>query len=159
VGIIRRPGDRQDAADRLDPVDGAVLGDEIDPGLNRRSSSAWAKYADAFRRISFAWRSSRFSRSSAYALALFWCQTRLLVSNPAENPGHVRPAAPSGAVSRQSNRSSRPVHCEALKSWSLGETRRGSQVQQGPFPDLARVVVGFARQDGWRELRFGQLSM
>jgi hypothetical protein len=30
-----------------------------------RSSSAWAKNADALRRISLAWRSSRFSRSSA----------------------------------------------------------------------------------------------
>src|SRR3954453_10795661 len=65
VGAIRRRGDRQNAADRLDPVAGAVLVDKGDHGLNRRSSSAWAKYADAFRRISFAWRSSRFSRSSA----------------------------------------------------------------------------------------------
>jgi hypothetical protein len=60
MGMIRRRGDRQDAADRLDPVDGAMLGDEVDHGLNRRSSSAWAKYADAFRRISFAWRSHGF---------------------------------------------------------------------------------------------------
>src|SRR3954451_6955650 len=43
VGAIRRRGDRQNAADRLDPVDGAVLVDEGDHGLNRRSSSAWAK--------------------------------------------------------------------------------------------------------------------
>ncbi len=33
----------------------------------RRSSSAWAKYADAFRRISFARFSSRFSRSSSFS--------------------------------------------------------------------------------------------
>jgi hypothetical protein len=37
---------------------------ERDHGLDRRSSSATAKYADALRRISLAWRSSRFSRSS-----------------------------------------------------------------------------------------------
>jgi hypothetical protein len=43
VGMICRRGDRQDAADRLDPVDGAVLVDEGDHGLNRRSSSACAK--------------------------------------------------------------------------------------------------------------------
>ena len=43
----------------------AMIVDERDRGLNRRSSSAWAKYADALRRISLAWRSSRFSRSSA----------------------------------------------------------------------------------------------
>ncbi len=46
-------------------VDGAVFVDEGDHFLNGRSSSAWAKYADALRRISFAWRSSRTSRSSA----------------------------------------------------------------------------------------------
>jgi hypothetical protein len=40
VGMIRRWGDRQNAADRLDPVNGAVLVNEGDHGLNRRSSSA-----------------------------------------------------------------------------------------------------------------------
>src|SRR4029077_1672292 len=53
-------------ADRLDSVDVAVFVDERRHGLNRRSSSAWAKYADALRRISLACRSSRFSRSSAF---------------------------------------------------------------------------------------------
>lgn len=40
----------------------------VDEGdrLNRRSSSAWAKYADALRKISLAWRSSRRWRSSAF---------------------------------------------------------------------------------------------
>src|SRR3954469_18946526 len=65
VGVIGRWGDRQHAADRLDPVDGAMLVDEGDHGLDRRSSSAIAKYADALRRILLAWPSSRFSRSSA----------------------------------------------------------------------------------------------
>jgi hypothetical protein len=37
-----------------------------DHHFDRRSNSAIAKYADALRRISFAWRSSRFSRSSAF---------------------------------------------------------------------------------------------
>ncbi len=40
----------------------ATTVDERYHGLNRRSSSAWAKYADALRRISLACRSSRFSR-------------------------------------------------------------------------------------------------
>ena len=40
MGMIRRRGDRQNAADRLDPVNGAVLVNEGDHGLNRRSSSA-----------------------------------------------------------------------------------------------------------------------
>lgn len=65
MGIIGGWGDRQHSADRLDPVDGAVLVDEGDHFSNGRSSSAWAKYADALRRISFAWRNSRTSRSSA----------------------------------------------------------------------------------------------
>jgi hypothetical protein len=47
----------------------ALIVNEGDNGLYRRSSSAWAKYADALRRISFACRSSRFSRSRAFILA------------------------------------------------------------------------------------------
>jgi hypothetical protein len=65
VGVVAGRGDRQHAADRLDPIAGAVIIDESDHGLDRRSSSAIAKYADALRRISLACRSSRFSRSSA----------------------------------------------------------------------------------------------
>jgi len=49
----------------LDPVLIAVLLDERHHHLGRQSSSAWAKYADALRRISLARFSSRFSRSSA----------------------------------------------------------------------------------------------
>ncbi len=44
---IRRWGDRQDAVDRLAPIDIAVIVDEGDHRRNGRSSSAWAKYADA----------------------------------------------------------------------------------------------------------------
>ncbi len=43
MGVVRRRGDRQDFADRLDPVDVAMSVDEGDHGLDRRSSSAWAK--------------------------------------------------------------------------------------------------------------------
>src|SRR5690606_28820622 len=63
--VVGRRSDRQHFADRLDSVNVAVFVNERRHGLNRRSSSAWAKYADALRRISLAWRSSRFSRSSA----------------------------------------------------------------------------------------------
>src|SRR5258708_1684980 len=69
MGTIGRRGDRQHLADRLDPIRRPMIVDESDHGLNRRSSSAWAKYADALRRISLACRSSRFSRSSALSLA------------------------------------------------------------------------------------------
>src|SRR4051794_5678742 len=63
--VIGRRSDRQQAADRLDTVDLTMRVEEGDHGFDRRSSSAIAKYADALRRISLAWRSSRFSRSRA----------------------------------------------------------------------------------------------
>lgn len=53
-----------DLADAVDPVGLAMIVDKRDHRLHRRSSSAWAKYADALRSISLAWRNSRFSRSS-----------------------------------------------------------------------------------------------
>src|SRR5207237_9711306 len=68
-GVISRCGNRQHLADRLDPIRPALIVDERDHGLCRRSSSAWAKYADALRRISLACRSSRFSRSRAFSRA------------------------------------------------------------------------------------------
>src|SRR4051794_25448223 len=67
--MVGRRGDRQHLADRLDPIRLAMIVDERDHGFTRRSSSAWAKYADALRRISFACRSSRFSRSSAFSFS------------------------------------------------------------------------------------------
>src|SRR3954451_22142449 len=44
-----------------------MIVNEADHHFGRRSSSACAKYADAFRRISFARRSSRLSRSSSFS--------------------------------------------------------------------------------------------
>src|SRR5256714_9122941 len=67
--MVGRRGDRQHLADRLDPIRFPVIIDERDHGFTRRSSSAWAKYADALRRISFACRSSRFSRSKAFSFS------------------------------------------------------------------------------------------
>ena len=66
MGVVGRRGDRQNPADRLDPIRGAMIVDKRDHGFDRRPSSAWAKYADALRRISFAWRNSRISRSIAF---------------------------------------------------------------------------------------------
>jgi hypothetical protein len=43
MGPIGRRGDRQDLADRLDPVRLTMIVDEGDHGLDRRSSSAVAK--------------------------------------------------------------------------------------------------------------------
>ena len=63
VVIESRWGNRQNPANRLDPMISTVIFYELDHRLNGRSSSAWAKYADALRRISLACFSSRFSRS------------------------------------------------------------------------------------------------
>ena len=43
VRMVGRGGDRQNLADRIDPVDLAMIVDERDHGLDRRSSSAIAK--------------------------------------------------------------------------------------------------------------------
>ena len=51
---------------------------------HRRSSSAWAKYADALRRISLAWRSSRTSRSSALI------RSRSSLVGPGRSPDRAR---------------------------------------------------------------------
>ena len=83
MAMIRRRGDRQHGADRLDPEPVAMVVDELDHRgyFPRRSSSAWAKYADAFRRISFARVSSRTSRSSSFN------RSRSLVVRPGPMPG------------------------------------------------------------------------
>src|SRR5215470_12097898 len=62
--VVQGRGDRQHLADRLDPIDVAVRVDKPHHHFARRSSSAWAKNAAAFFRISLARRSSKFSRSS-----------------------------------------------------------------------------------------------
>ena len=67
VQEVCRRGDRHHGADRLDPIDISMGLDEPDHHFARRSSSAWAKYADALRKISFARFSSRFSRSNAFS--------------------------------------------------------------------------------------------
>src|SRR5690606_23381257 len=80
VLIIGRRGDFERSADRLDPIFIAVLVDEGDHHFGRRSSSARAKYADAFFRISLACLSSRFSRSSAFI------RSRSSLVSPARTP-------------------------------------------------------------------------
>jgi len=62
---VRSRSTGRSAAARLDPVGLSMLINEHRHRFGRRSSSAWAKKAAALRRISFARRSSRFSRSSS----------------------------------------------------------------------------------------------
>src|SRR5207344_3311700 len=80
VLVILRGGDRHLRADRLDPVESTVGVDERHHHFGRRSSSAWAKKADALRRISFARFSSRFSRSSSLS------RSRSVLVTPARRP-------------------------------------------------------------------------
>ena len=78
--VLGRRSDRQHAADRLDSVLLAVVVDELCHRFGWRTSSAWAKYALAFRKISFARLSSRFSRSSSFIR----CRSSLVM--PARRP-------------------------------------------------------------------------
>ena len=52
--IIGGRGNRQQSADRLDPEHRSMFIDERDHRFSGRSSSAWAKYAEALRKISLA---------------------------------------------------------------------------------------------------------
>ena len=77
VFVIKRRGDRQFAADRLDTQFLGVIADERHHQLPWRSNSACAKYADASRRISLALRNSFTPRSSSFSgsLSLAVCAT------------------------------------------------------------------------------------
>ena len=65
VQKVGRRGDRQRGARSARPVDVSMVIDEPHHHVTRRSSSAWAKYADALRKSSFVGFSPRFSRSNS----------------------------------------------------------------------------------------------
>ena len=73
-------GNRQHRADRLDPILRSMVLNEADQHLPRRSSSAWAQYADALPKMSFARFSSRTSRSNSFK------RSRSLVVRPGQWP-------------------------------------------------------------------------
>src|SRR5690606_29163545 len=123
-------GDRQHLADRLDPVDVAVFVDERRHGLNRRSSSAWAKYALALRRISFACRNSRFSRSSALIRSV-----SLVVG-----PGRLPWSRSACRTQRRSVSAVQPnlalieliaAHCEPCSCWCSSTSRTARSCTSG----------------------------
>ena len=76
--VVGRWSNRQLRADWLDSIVLAMRVDERHHHVPRRSSSAWAKYAAAFRRISFACRNSRTSRSNLQPLLLLRRDPRAL---------------------------------------------------------------------------------
>ena len=116
-----------------------MIVDERDHGLDRRSSSAWAKYADALRRISLAWRNSRISRSSDFI------RSRSSLVRPA--------AAPIRSACRTHLRSVSPVqpildaiepiaaHCDADRRVLQHHSHR-------PLPDLRRKSIGCLLRHG-----------
>src|SRR5690606_31231934 len=65
VLIVTRRRNRQLRAQRFHAIVGSMQVDERSHHFGRRSSSAWAKKAEALRKISLARFSSRFSRSSS----------------------------------------------------------------------------------------------
>ena len=69
--IVARWGNWQYSTNRLDPILFLFIINEFDHHLGLRPFSAWAKKAAAFRMISFACLSSRFSRSSS-AIRAAW---------------------------------------------------------------------------------------
>src|SRR5215213_804847 len=145
MGVIRRWGDRQHAADRLDPVDGAMRVDEGDHGLDRRSSSAWAKYADAFLRISLAWRNSRFSRSSARMRS---CSA---VVGPARRPWsrsvwRTQPRRVSGAQPILAAIELIAAACEACSPWWSNTIRTARARTSGEYGGM-RLVMAPSFQD------------
>src|SRR4030095_9793682 len=77
---VRRRSDGQDRADRLDSVHVSLLIDEGHHHFARRSSSACAKNADAFRTISLARFNSKFSLSRRFS------SSRSLVVRPGRWP-------------------------------------------------------------------------
>src|SRR4249919_1374254 len=119
VCVVGRRGDRQHLADRLDPVVPAVVVDELHHHFSWRSSSAWAKYADAFRRISLARFSSKFSRSS---------RLRRARSSVVRLPGGPAPRASASRTQLRSVSREHPIfsaidsiasHCESYcVAWS-----------------------------------------
>src|SRR5580693_5517312 len=151
--MVGRWGDRQHPADRLDPIRPAVIVEEGDHGLCRRSSSARAKYALALRRMSLAWRSSRFSRSSALSLVAISPACARCRARPS-SPTHSASATCSLSCSLSRRSLTIATHARArdqppaaphahgpqvktcslsclsslhlLKSWSLRQTRGGS---------------------------------
>src|SRR3954463_7837041 len=140
MGVIRRRGDRQHPADRLDPVDGAMLVDEGDHGFDRRSSSAIAQYALALRRISLAWRSSRTSRSSARMRS---CSA---VVGPAGRPWSrpawgPQPRRVSGAQPILAAIELIAAACEACSPWWSNTIRTARARTSGEYGGICLVMA------------------
>ena len=147
-----------------------MVGDELDHRgyVLRRSSSAWAKYANAFRRISFARFSSRTSRSSSFN------RSRSLVVRPGRCPAsrcacrtHFRSVSavqPSFGATDYST-----AHAEAwasrcsstirtARSRTSGENRRGRPIDPILPSNEVSEKPGTIQSLRWRLRRPAQLA-
>src|SRR5271166_111865 len=132
VLVILRWGDRQLRADRLNPVNGTMGIDERHHHFGRRSSSAWAKKADALRRISFARFSPRFSRSSSLS------RSRSVLVTPACRPW----SRSAWRTHRRSVSAVQPIlpaiepiaaHCESCSPWCSKTSRTARSRTSGEY--------------------------
>ena len=156
MGVVGRGGDRQDLADRLDPMRPTMIVDEGDHGLNRRSSSR-RKIRACLAQDLIGLPSSRFSRSRAFSFSAISVGTPVRcplpisaflthscnvcgvqpifdeIEQPPPSARHARPRAPepsephgSGLQVRICSSSSCLSWLHLLKSWSLRQSRGGS---------------------------------
>jgi hypothetical protein len=141
-------------------MDVAVIVDERDHGLDRRSSSAIAKYALALRRISLAWREPRGSPAPApsAAPASHW-------SCPPADPGRAPPAAPSRAASRRCSRSSprssrSPPTASHARLDAPSPSARHARALQASMSSLSSSVPSLHPLKSWslRQTRRGSAS-
>jgi hypothetical protein len=114
-------------------VDSAMIIDECDHGLDRRSNSAIAKYADALRKISLAWRSSRTSRSKVLI------RSRSSLVGPARNPWsrsawRTQPRNVSPAANLRRNRADRSPLRGVIRPMLQHHSHRART-------DLSRIAV------------------
>src|SRR5690606_12671945 len=149
----------QQPADRLDSVRGPVFVDERLHGLNRRSSSAWAKYALALRRISFACRSSRTSRSS--------CLMRS--SSAVVVPGRVPLSRSAWRTQRRNVSGVQPIspasetiaaHCEPYSFWCSSTIRTArSRVSGEKCSDFLMARSSQRKEPPGKSGRFTSLTL
>ena len=137
LGRMRcRWGNPQFLADRLGPIVGTVAIDKIDHHLGLRSSSAWAKKAEALRRISLDSLRSKFSRFRRLK------SSSCAVVAPGAVPNHAHPAEPqlqalslaANLLGNPDNRSRLGIRLAALFSHHLNLS----------FPDFRAVSLASA---------------
>ena len=136
-------------------------------GRRRGANSAWAKYANASRRISSAWRSSPISRSSAFTFSAtsVGTPTRLPLSTSAFSATHEAsaarsrssppwtPALPTATGDRARGRAPSAPHargpraqtCPSCCSCTLHLLRKWSPTNPGRFMAILEAGAGVVR--------------